>query len=60
MAQTMTQEEKKAAVNAAWTKYRQESMRISADRKLGWSEYLEAAQRLWSRFRAVETEMGVR
>lgn len=47
-------EERSAAISAAWSAYRTESIRLSADRRMGWTDYLEADQRAWQRYLASE------
>lgn len=44
------------AITAAWTAYRAEAARLSSNRRLGWSDYLEADQRAWQRYLAAERD----
>jgi hypothetical protein len=52
MAETMTKEQKKAAVDLAWATYRAESQGI--DRNSPWDAFLDADEWLWKRYVASE------
>lgn len=45
---------RREAIKAAWHQYRTEAARLSSNRRLGWSDYLEADQRAWGKYLAVE------
>lgn len=53
-APTMTSYEKRTAIDAAWRTYRADAARLSANRRLGWTDYLDADQRAWQRYLAAE------
>jgi hypothetical protein len=46
--------EKKAAINDAWKEYREKAAKLSANRRLSWLDYLEADQRIWSKYLSTE------
>lgn len=58
MATTMTKTEKELAVKEAWGVYRANAAALSSDRRLGWSDYLEADGRLWRNYLATEKQIA--
>lgn len=53
----MTKKQRDEALAAAWAEYREASRALSCDRRLGWSDYLAADDRVWKRY--LLTERGL-
>lgn len=56
MAQMTQQDEKKARIDAAWKEYRATAARLSSNRRLSWPDYLEADERAFRKYMAVEKQ----
>jgi len=48
--------EVRAVIDAEWATYRKAAARLSSNRRLGWTDYLDADQRAWVRYLAAERD----